>query len=348
MNNMLSKNNEFRSRSLYIGVDPRMELLAIVQYLSNYDSRFHLLTHFNISYKTDIEKAFHSFRDHQVIKLFEQLSPKRFNFHAPPAAMLYLSVPPQLEVQIPYPDDLITSAGGFEQLGQFLSALRDFAKVSNFMDFYQSQSAFYEAITQQSGTQLVLEDDEAVLETYYGMKQDGFHVILVPLFHEGGFGPRIERENGLTEIYSIIGPSGMNAQGQPTFGEHANLRSLVWHEFSHSFVNPLTEKYLSEVNQYEALFRPLDRGTIKIAYGSWSGTVSELIVQAITIRLATREFGEAAGQAHLDDERQRGFIYVDMLVDRLKRYEEQRNRYPTFGDFYLELIKVFAEVKLDL
>ena len=140
----------------------------------------------------------------------------------------------------------------------------------------------------------------------------------------------------------------MNAQRQPTFGEHANLRYLVWHVFSHSFVNPLTEKYLNEVNQYETLFRPLDKGTIKIAYGSWSGTVSELIVRAITICLAMRELGEAARRAHLDDERQRGFIYVDMLVDRLKRYEEQRDRYPTFGDFYLELINGFAEVKLDL
>lgn len=343
---MLSTSNSFCPHSLSVGVDPRIELLAIVQFLSNYNSRFSLLTQFDFSYKTEIEKDFQSFRDHPVIQLFDELSRKRFNFHTPPAAMLYLSVPPELEVKVPYPDDLIEIAGGMEQLSHFLSALRCFSQESHFMNFYQSQSAFYEAIVNGADAQFSLATDQIVLETYFGMKQFTFHVILVPLFHDGGFGIRIRRKNDLSDIYSIIGPSGINPQRQPTFGDYANLRYLVWHEFSHSFVNPLTEKYLREVNQYQSLYQPLDKEMIKLAYGNWPGMVSELIVRAITIRLATRELGEEAGQICLTEERQRGFSYIQMLVDRLKHYESQRDRYPAFKDFYLELIKAFAEVEL--
>ena len=289
-----------------------MELLAIVQYLSNYDSRFYLVTRFALVYKNRY-RAVLSFRNHPAVSLFDLLSFNRFNFHAPPAAMLYLSAPPELEVQVPYPIDLIQRAGGVEHLGQFLSALRDFARESKFIDFYRSHSTFYEAIARISADQLSVENDRAVLEAYYGMKQNGFHLILVPLFNDGGFGPRVDLPDGRSEIYSIIGPSGMNAQKQPTFGEFGDLRYLLWHEFSHSFVNPLTDQYLSEVNQFEALYAPLDSGMIKMAYGNWIGVVNELIVRAVTVRLAIHELGEAAGLAHLDDERQRGFIYIDML-----------------------------------
>ncbi len=346
MNIMIPADHSFHPPGLHVAVDPRIELLAVVRYLSDYDSRFYLITRFEIQYKTDIEKAFHSFRDHQAVKLFDQLSPNRFNYHAPPAAMLYLSAPPGLEVQIPYTDDLIERAGGADRLGQFLSALRDFAKESNFMDFYQSQSAFYEATAYETATQLSGGNDlVAVLETYFGMKQHSYHLILSPLFHDGGFGPRVDRGNGLSEIYSIIGPSGMNAQKQPTFGEPGDLRYTIWHEFAHSFVNSLTEQYLSEVNQFQPLYQPLDKDMIKMAYGNWAGTVSEHIVRAVTVRLATHELGDVKGQARLDDDRERGFAYIDLLVERLKLYEEQRDLYPTFRDFYPELIKGFAEVK---
>jgi hypothetical protein len=95
---------------LHVAVDPRTELLAVVQYLSNYDSRSHLLTRFEIQNKADIGTAFHSFREHQAAKLFDQMSSDRFNFHTPPEAMLYLSVPPGLDNRLPYPDDCSISA----------------------------------------------------------------------------------------------------------------------------------------------------------------------------------------------------------------------------------------------
>jgi hypothetical protein len=177
------------------------------------------------------------------------------------------------------------------------------------------------------------------------MKQYSYHLILSPLYHDGGFGPRVDRENGLSAIYSIIGPSGMNAQKHPTFGAPRDLGYLIWHEFSHPFVNPLTEQYLNDVNQYQSLYQPLAKDTIQFAYGNWAGTVSEHIVRAVTVRLAARELGDAKGQACLDDERGHGFVYIDLLVERLKHYEKQRHRYPSFNDFYPELIKGFAEAK---
>ncbi len=40
-----------------------------------------------------------------------------------------------------------------------------------------------------------------------------------------------------------------------------------------------------------------------------------------------------------------GFIYIAALAERLKEYEGQPDKYPTFADFYPRLIDVFKEIK---
>jgi hypothetical protein len=60
--------------------------------------------------------------------------------------------------------------------------------------------------------------------------------------------------------------------------------------------------------------------------------VSEHIVRAITVRLAPLELGDAKGLACLDDEHRRVFLCIASLVEVLKLYEAQRDRYLTFRD----------------
>jgi hypothetical protein len=342
---MPKDHHSLHPHDLHITADPRIELLAVVQYLGGYGQRFPLLTSFDIQYKTEIEEAFRSFCDHQAVKEFDQMSVDGFHADAPPGVMLHLSAPPELDVQVSFTDYLIERAGSPDRLGQFIAALRDFANASHFMNFYQAHSAFYEAIVKETAALLSGDHDLAVLENYYGMKQHSYTLILAPLFSSGGYGPRIYRENDLFDIYSITGPSEMNAQNQPTFRGSENLRFLIWHEFAHSFVNPLTERYLREVNQYQALYQMNEEQMKNYGYSNWEITVNEHIVRAVTVRMAARELGEAEGRASLEQELEWGFAYTDLLVERLKRYEEQRDRFPAFRDYYPELIKGFAEAE---
>nr|MBC8230115.1 DUF4932 domain-containing protein [bacterium] len=63
----------------------------------------------------------------------------------------------------------------------------------------------------------------------------------------------------------------------------------------------------------------------------------------VTTRLAYREIGKEAGEEALQNEKIKSFVYVEALCKRLEQYENQRDKYPTFVDFYPELIKVFEE-----
>ena len=73
-------------KTIHIAVDPRIELLAVVQFLSGYDKRYNLITRFDFSYKQDVREHFSEYKDHAAVTLFDKMSAQVFNFDAPPAA----------------------------------------------------------------------------------------------------------------------------------------------------------------------------------------------------------------------------------------------------------------------
>jgi hypothetical protein len=323
-------------------VDPRIELLAVVQYLSGY-KRFGLITRYDMPYKHDVMEYFDPFKEHPAVKLFAEMSADNFSFDAPPTAMLHLSEPPDLSLETPFTDYLKKRAGGEERLEEFVKALRDFARQTQFMAFFEAHKGVYLQAVLDAFEKMKDIDYIGTLENYYGMKQHSYNIILAPLFHDGGFGPRIEQADGACDIYNIRGPSGVE-NGFPTFGTVEGFRHLAWHEFSHSFVNPTTEKFREQVAQYESLYEPISEKMKRQAYPDWVTCVNEHIVRAVTTRLAYREIGMEAGEEALQNEKRKSFVYVEALCKRLEQYENQREKYPTFVDFYPELINVFKEL----
>jgi hypothetical protein len=108
-------------------------------------------------------------------------------------------------------------------------------------------------------------------------------------------------------------------------------------------MNPLVDANLKQFDRSNALFKPLQEVMQKQTYGSWDVCVKEHLVRAATVRFTFRELGEEAGQAALKEEVSRSFIYVPALVNQLKVYEAQRDKYPTITDFAPQLIAVFDE-----
>jgi hypothetical protein len=329
---------------LNITADPRLELLAAVQLISGYDRQTGLITREDFAYKEEVRRYFEPFRKHAAVRLFDRMSRSGFSFDAPPAVMLYLTPPPELAVHTPLTPYLIGRAGGAAPLNEFLAAMRDFARQSDFMSFYNQHQEFYAQMSAGVSAMLPGEQDLEVLEDYYGLQEHSYNLVLVPLFHAGGFGPRVSRADGTFDLYSINGPHGVSKEGEiPTFGTTESYRYLIWHEFAHSFVNPLTEAHQEEVLAHEELYRSIRGAMEDQAYTDWISAVNEHIVRAVTVRLAYRELGEAAGQAALEEELDRGFVYIEGLLDKLEIYEAQRDRYPTFTSFYPELIFSFSE-----
>ncbi len=243
-------------RKLNITVDPRIELLSIVQSLGIY----FLINKDDTPYRRGVESYFGPFKNHPAVQMFNEMWPKGFNFDVPPNVMLYLSDPPQLKQRRPFAAEILKRAGGAERLNQFVSRLRDFARDTKFMDFYRANRKTYERLVEGVRLKAQAIDYVGVLESYYRIRQHSYNIMLMPLAHELGFGLRLERPDGTLDVYQMIGRSSVK-DGLPVFGEGGDftLQHLVWHEFSHSFINPPTEKHRQAVMKYASLYDPISK-----------------------------------------------------------------------------------------
>jgi hypothetical protein len=185
------------------------------------------------------------------------------------------------------------------------------------------------------------------VEEYFGWSQAGYHIILAPFFHPGGYGPRIPRAEGVFDVYNLCGPYRL-MDGLPDFGTGDQIRYLVWHEFGHSFVNHLTDAHLEKlIPPCTALMPPIPEEALQragvdksVAINEW---VSEHVIRAVTVRLAYRKLGSEPGDAALKNEIRRGYPYVEQLCRSLARYEQNRKTWPTFREYYPEIVRVFEE-----
>ncbi len=82
-----------RANGIDIRVDPRIELLAIIQSLSAYATQLpFLLNRGDLPYRAEVQTRFGVLADHGAITWFDRISlqPGMYNFGAPPTSMLYL------------------------------------------------------------------------------------------------------------------------------------------------------------------------------------------------------------------------------------------------------------------
>jgi hypothetical protein len=257
--------------------------------------------------------------------------------------VLHLSDPPELNIEHKFTPYLIERAQGEANLQEFVQALREFARDTQFMDFFNRHHSLYQSIEADIRNKLGDNDYIGLLENYYGIHQHSYTIIPALLFHGGGFGPRMTRPDGSLDIYYIGGLRKIE-NDQLIFQTEESLRDLAWHEFSHSFVNPLTEKHWKELEMYGSLIDPILTFLNRVGYASWDACVNEHIVRAVTIRFAYREIGKEEGDKALKFEKLAGWFYLDPILTKLVDYELHRQQYATFTDFFPEIVKEFKRL----
>jgi len=324
---------------LHVSVDPRMELLSTIQILSNYK-----VIDRNSPYSKEIQDYFKPFSSQKAVVLTDELFQNQgFSFDAPVAFMLYLSQVPELKQQIPFSDYLLKSAGGKDKLDNYRTSIEQFAKESDFEKFWLNKNEFYKKVVDLTISDLPDKDLIKVIEDYFNESQNSYSIIISPAFR-GGYGPKLPASNNKYDIYSCNTATDIK-DGVP-FLSKDNLIYYVWHEFGHSFVNPLTEKYSSKVFAYDKLFTPIRADMAKLNYKDLNTCVNELVIRAINVRLRELYISPVASRILLNKELENRFVYIQPVIEKLKEYEKQRDsRHITFSDFYPQLINLFDSLQ---
>lgn len=325
-----------------VGVFPQVELISIVQSVSKYPETFaFLMAKDSSAYAGDAARHFAPFRDHPAVKMLDRLSlqPGMLNFSAPSNIMLMADESLCVRSDIVTDEFVIGRAGGIDSLSLFLELIRDFALESSFSEFFAEHREFYLSLAGQTIDSMGPVNYIAELENFYGSTQRSYNIVLVSLYGPVGFGNSLLYPDQKREIYNTMGPRAVR-DGQPFFGDREYLRDMIRHEFSHPYINPMTEKYWHIIKERHGNYDSVPESARKRICGDWQECINEFVIRAVTTHLAYSESDEAGKRAYAN-ESGRGVIWLDELMKKIRLYESERNTFPTFDSFYPKILEVF-------
>lgn len=329
---------------LIVKVDARMELLAVIQSLTDWPS-YGAWDFYQDPYQKDVARWFTKYKSHPAVVRYNEMlnGGTNFAFDGPITWILYYSSGPELTKLAPIPLKVAERGGSEEKLDELAALMRQFAKDTNFQEFFDAHKPFYDSLVKgyldvspgQKGVQLVSD--------YYGETRSAATSIICPLFGGGNYGPQIEI-NGQKLIYNVAAPQGFK-DGKFTF-DPEKVRGLIYHEFGHSFSNPAVDS-IPDIKQFEdSLFPPISNRMSAIAYGSWGATCYELFNRTHEIRLLELSGNSKVARKALAEYVGLGFVWLPYTLEKLQAFERDRTKYPTQFSYFSNLAKVFDETEM--
>jgi len=313
-------------------IDPRFEVFHIISYLA--DAPF--INGLDMIYKKEIDSYFSEFKDHPYVSDFERLYKKSFNSVDGPIKYILhcdYDFKPKIEFNNPARDSLA-------------QVIRMFMNDSDFKRFFKNQTNFYHTILKAVKYNFQNFNEKTRIEEYYKSSQNSYSIILNILHGQGNYGIRIKNGNNCN-AHVVITPQ--NTYGNiPEFSNSPHNYNLIWHEFSHTFVNPLVDEHSNEVQKHNHLYDPIKTSMSSQGYYHWNVTIKEHIVRAVSARLAADKYGEdAAYLNHLRQELGRRFIYTQKIYNALVNYEQSSETFEEYFPKILDALNNINESEID-
>lgn len=330
-----------QKNKLKIGVDERVELITVIQLICN--SSVMTLTNADIAYANEVSQYFDKYKNHPAVETFDSIYFKYFNFEMPFQLILHYSLP-NFDIHSPIVSTEFSASRNYDKhkdsLSLFVRQLKDFYLESNFHSFFNAHRNFYDSLKNDVAKTLENKNIIPVVEKYYGSSFSNYNLTLSPLSLDGGFGITIKNKSKST-AFAIIGP----AYTSKNYPEFRKSKTVVIHELSHPFSNPVIDSCWAFLEKDTCLYRPIIKDMQKEGYWGWMAVAYETLNRANEVLLTKQIFGDAAGNALYENYITKKYIYLPMCVDVLGKYQANRNKYKKIADIKLLLIEAFEAEK---
>lgn len=296
-------------------------------------------------YELELTEWITPYLKHEVFTYVEELTYKGFFFGRPIEIMCATDFE-TMSLRETLSSLCVEYSGGLPCIEKLLALLKDFSESTNYKSFFQHAKKYYNKPIEYFSNHFDLNKIMFEINKFYGYDKNSYQIILTDL-QCGSYGIHFNdiSKRNIFAIYTMNGVTFFDEKSLETACGAFSLNILI-HEFSHPYVNPLNEKFSEEVNQYKGAFDKLLAyklpGSLS-GYGNWDECVDEHIVRAIAIHLAKKIRSSVIEEWHFNRSYNAGYRYLPFLLEQLEYYDENRDRYKTFDDFYLELIKIFSK-----
>ncbi len=228
---------------------------------------------------------------------------------------------------------------------QMVPLLNDFYHATSFADVYRQGAPVYaKAIEKFNEMQQNIDYDW--LKRYYGRESDLTAVL--SMLNIGNYGVTEHYQDGTERSVMIIGPS-VNRSGE---ADYSGLESLIIHESSHPISNPYVKAHLSEFNaNSDSIASRFAEELSQQAYATGETVLVETMVRTAEVRYAldhaSTEKDSLFAKVRMLGDKLNGFLFIEDFVKELDRYEANRDKYPTLGDFMPELVALHNRLDVD-
>lgn len=309
-------------KDIKVVVDKRTELMGIVLRLSKYAQKYPLLMREvkDWQYLQEVFAYFGKFKAHPAVKTLNKiLSTGDFGYSIPLFLALQMDKEYDFHGQNSYP--FVDELEGNKKVLEFLQQLKDFASESNFEEFYSSHIPYYKKEIANFKKQMNVDDVLVWMKEFYNddFSNKEFYVNLALLFTNGGHGIQVDNK-----MYHVCSSSvDKNGQRQIWGCGYAAEKSETLHEFSHSIVNPLMDKYYSQIDL------PDSKTLKEKSCGVYSGTpiyVIETIIRSLQ-NLYVLDKGDKIDGLNRGNQRQ-GFDaeVINAVTKKLDLYRQNPDR----------------------
>lgn len=334
------------TRGVFVTVNPKIELLSIIQYLTEEAPSF------PSAYSERVDTYFAKYKSHAAVSQLKILmNGKKQNVAAIASLGLYFSDFPTFEFQdnLALDDSLVFYVlCDRQEMKAFLRLCTQFAKDSQSAEFFEKNQVYYtqwtegirDKITDCYGEikaiELFYQEEEAHRWQFYLSPLVGLYYAQAITMSKA-----YNRKNR-SILIGFVDEKGLYKLKEPDF-LHQNYGYLIWHEPSHYYSELTYIVYRERVLQLRKKLDPtfVSKSPIDDIY--WLNEIDENIVRAITVVLNEKYRGEKAGKLTLRTEKKLGFKYIDLLLPALRDYCNHPDLYPTFVSFYPILLEKFEK-----
>lgn len=326
-------------------VDERIEMLSIVFRLAGNQEYSSAIFK---RYVDRINEHYSPFKEHELITFVNKIKNENgIGYDA--VASMAVHLDDKFNLKQKNIDETLDKRWSRANALQFATLLKKFYKDSNSKRFFQNNQALYNEV-QMRFLPIYEHIELDWYSNFYGKKPSEKFLIVNGLGNGGGnYGVAIKNPRGHKEVYAIMGTWSMDSLGMAEFPLQSYLPTLL-HEFNHSFVNYLLEKDTtifrdSGVKLYSVVKEKMNRQ----AYGSWQTMLNEALVRAAVIKYQKdHHFSSEEISKEINGQLDRGFLWIEKLVDELEHFDRQRDKYLTLESYMPVIAKAYQSYAADI
>ncbi len=209
---------------------------------------------------------------------------------------------------------------------EMVHLIESFAKETDFELFYRQHESYYQQQIESYQGMVPVTKMWLWLENQFSIKYDSYIIIISPLTVEANNTKRIDLEGSKLCLMFVSSPNSGNGVNKAL--TEAGMSRAVFTEINHNYVNPITDLYLTQVNEALVdLSQWNDDQKTKNVYNSAYATINEYLTWAVYLLYAydyydNLTFKDIVNRVNRQMDKSRGFV-----------------RFSSFSEFCLELYR---------